>query len=116
LQFYINGVNVGTINSAGSRFALGSQPLVFADNDNETAAGYVSALMLSDRSWTATELAALGGPSAIVAAPDSNALQAQTKANAENVIVQQPPAARKYRGPEQSKGEFDNKGDKLRSR
>jgi hypothetical protein len=115
LQFYINGVNVGTINSAGSRFALASQLLVFADNNSETAAGYVSAMMLSDRSWSATELAALGGPSAVMVLPSTSALQSQARTNADNVIVEQPPATRKYNGQEKRKGEFDNKGDKLRS-
>ncbi len=76
LQFFINGASVGTINSTGQRFALGSQVLIFSDNDNETAAGYANAMLISDRSWTATEIAALGGPSAILALPSSSTLQA----------------------------------------
>ncbi|MFN0301495.1 MAG: metallophosphoesterase [Burkholderiales bacterium] len=130
LQFFINGTSVGTINSTGQRFALGSQVLVFADNDSETAAGYANAMLISDRSWTATEIAALGGPSALMALPSSSTLQAvlptnstlQTQLiagsakdiakNKKDKKVRVPPATRKntIKGTD----EFDNKADKLK--
>ena len=92
LQFFINGTKVGTINSAGQRHALASQVLMFADNNNETAAGYLNALLLSARSLTATEIAALGGPSKTLALPNNAALQAVARTS--EVIVQSPAVTR----------------------
>ena len=117
LQFFINGTQVGTINSTGQRFALSSQVLVFVDDGSETAAGYANAIMLSDRSWAANEIATLGGPSATLALPSTATLlmQMQAQAEKEKIIVEAPPATRRYTGLERRKGEFDNKGEKLRS-
>jgi hypothetical protein len=92
LQFYVNGTKVGTINSAGQRHALASQVLMFTDNSNETAAGYVNALMLSPRSLTATEIAALGVASKTLALPSNAALQAAAGTN--TLSVQTPAATR----------------------
>ncbi len=130
LQFFINGAPVGTINSTGQRFALGSQVLIFADNNNETAAGYANAMLISDRSWTATEIAALGGPSALMALPGADTLQAalpstsslQTQSIAGSTSdiaritrdqkVKMPPATRKFTIGDLN--ELDNKARKLR--
>jgi 2',3'-cyclic-nucleotide 2'-phosphodiesterase (5'-nucleotidase family) len=112
LQFYINGANVGTISSTGQRFALGPQFSVFTDNSSETAAGYLNALLLSDRSWTAAEIAALGGPSAVMAMPSSGTLQMQARVAGQNVIVELPPATRADKRKDMF--EIDNKADKLK--
>ena len=118
LQFYINGAPVGGYtNSAGQRFALGSQVLVFTDNDNETAAGYGNAILISDRSWTQSEIAALGGPSAIMAKPTSSALALRTLAPSiaggrNDLIVNKPQPTRK--NTIKGTNEFDNKADKLK--
>jgi 5'-nucleotidase / UDP-sugar diphosphatase len=92
LQFFINGTKVGTINSAGQRHALAPQVLMFADNNSETAAGFVNALMLSARSWTATEVAALGGPSKTLAVPSTATLQAT--AGVSRLVIQAPAVTR----------------------
>jgi hypothetical protein len=115
LQFYINGASVGTVASAGQRFALGPQFSVFTDNNNETAAGHVNAMLLGDRSWTASEIAALGGASATLALPGSGALQLQARAAANDVIVEMPPTTRsdRHRGEGKGEAEFDNKARKL---
>lgn len=116
LQFFINGASVGTVNSAGQRFALGPQFSVLTDNDNETAPGYLNALLLSNRSWTAAELASLGGPSATLALPTAATLQLQaraaTAAAVNEVVVEVPPsvARAEHRHGER---ELDNKARKL---
>ena len=92
LQFFVNGTKVGTISSAGQRHALASQVLMFTDNSNETAAGYLNAMLLSPRSLTATEIAALGGASKTLALP-SNAAQ-QAAARTSELIVQTPAVTR----------------------
>lgn len=92
LQFFVDGIKVGTVNSADQRFALASLGLLFTDNSNETEAGYLNALMISARSLTATEVVALGGPSAVLALPSNAALQAT--AGVSRMIVRSPPATR----------------------
>lgn len=117
LQFYVNGASVGTITSAGQRFALGPTLSLFTDNDNETAPGYLNALLLSNRSWTASELAALGGPAALLALPATATLQAmaRTAAAVSDTVVEVPQAARRdtmhHHGDDQ---ENDNKARLLR--
>jgi 5'-nucleotidase/UDP-sugar diphosphatase len=118
LQFYINGASVGTVNGAGQRFALGPQFSVLTDNNNETAAGYLNAMLLSNRSWTAAELATLGGPTAALALPSTGALQLQARAAtaaAVNQVVVEVPAAARQERPDRRKGEveYDNKARKL---
>lgn len=116
LQFFINGASVGTVTSASQRFALGPQFSVLTDNSNETAPGYLNAMLLSNRSWTAAELASLGGPSATLALPTAATLQLQaraaTAAAVNEVVVDVPPAAART---ERRAGEreFDNKARKL---
>ncbi|MEQ1557693.1 MAG: metallophosphoesterase [Methyloglobulus sp.] len=112
LQFYINGQLAGTITSAGQRFALSNQLLAFTDDDSETAPGYLNAMLLSNRAFTATEIASLAGPSAIMTWPTSNAAtQAASPLN--GVSLSQPPTV--YRGPMPQNGmEHDNKAAKLR--
>ena len=92
LQFFVNGTRVGTISSAGQRHALASQVLLFADNSNETAAGYLNALLISPRSLTATEVAALGGASKTLALPSNATLQAV--AGTSSLVVQSPALTR----------------------
>jgi hypothetical protein len=92
LQFFIDGSKVGTISSAGQRHALAPQVLLFTDNNNETAAGYLNALMLNPRSLTATEVAAFGGPSAMLALPSTSSVMATSPAS--RAVVQMPMATR----------------------
>lgn len=46
------------------RWALGTQVLLFADEDNETGLGYVSSIQFHNRTLTPNEIAALGSPNA----------------------------------------------------
>lgn len=50
--------------SARCRWALGPAFHLFADNDGETAKGYVSSIMFMDRFMFMSEIKALGGPNA----------------------------------------------------
>jgi len=91
---------------------------VLTDNNNETAAGYLNAMLLSNRSWTAAELATLGGPTAALALPSTGALQLQARAAtaaAVNQVVVEVPAAARQERPDRRKGEveYDNKARKL---
>jgi hypothetical protein len=89
--------------------------LVFADNSNETAAGYANAMLISDRSWTATEIAALGGPTAIMVQPGSSALRTlavSIAGSATDVTVDQPQPTR--RRSMRGTNEVGDKHDKLR--
>lgn len=65
---YIDGQFVGAIGTTGSgldvRFALDAEALLFTDNDNETAPGYVASVRFVDRALSSEEIAALGGPHA----------------------------------------------------
>ncbi len=65
---YIDGEFMGGhgTNSSGpiSHRALHPAFLLFADNDGETAAGYVSSIYFIDRNLSMEEVAALGGPHA----------------------------------------------------
>lgn len=102
LQFFVNGTKVGTINSAGQRHALASGVHLFTDNSNETAAGYLNALLISPRSLTATEVAALGGPSKTLALPSNATLQAVAGTN--SLVVRSPAVTRAF-----TPTEFDRK-------
>ncbi|MBP8261892.1 MAG: hypothetical protein KA118_19740, partial [Verrucomicrobia bacterium] len=71
---YIDGTLAGSSNlggdgSPGGRYAVwpasSSNPSwIFADNDGETAVGYVNSLQFWDRALSAPEIAFLGGPAA----------------------------------------------------
>ena len=67
-QRFIDGRFVGGIGSTGSgldvRWALSNALLLFADNDSETASGYVSSIYFVDRAMRMEEIEALGGPHA----------------------------------------------------
>jgi glycerophosphoryl diester phosphodiesterase len=71
-QRFIDGQFVGGIGSTGSgldvRWALDQAFLLFADNDGETATGYVSSVYFVDRAMTMEEVQALGGAHAAGAA------------------------------------------------
>jgi glycerophosphoryl diester phosphodiesterase len=65
---YIDGEFVGAIGTTGTglgdRWALQDTFLFFADENNETAAGFVSSISIVDRKMTEAEIRALGGPNA----------------------------------------------------
>jgi hypothetical protein len=66
---YVNGVLQNQVQVPGSwtidgRYALQNTFLVFADNSNEVASGYINSMQLRNYAMTDAELAALGGPSA----------------------------------------------------
>jgi len=65
---YIDGTFVGAQGTTGSaidiRWTLDPTFLFFADNDGETAPGYVSSITFIDRQLTMAEAKALGGPHA----------------------------------------------------
>jgi glycerophosphoryl diester phosphodiesterase len=67
-QRYIDGQFVGAIGTTGSaladRFGLGTEALLLADNDGETAPGYLAGFYFNDRAMNADEISALGGPHA----------------------------------------------------
>lgn len=118
LQFYVDGTQVGTTSFASSRFALNPQALLFVDDGSEMAAGYTNAILLSNRSWTVTEIAALGGPSAVMSLPSTATIQ--SKSTVTRAAVKKPPATRKNNGfdfdkKRKGESEFDNKADKLQS-
>src|SRR4029079_16170335 len=46
------------------RWALNATALLFADDDNETAPGYVDSIQFHDRALSSSEIAALGAPTA----------------------------------------------------
>jgi glycerophosphoryl diester phosphodiesterase len=71
-QRFIDGQFVGGIGSTGSgldiRWALEQAFLLFADDDGETASGYVSSIQFVDRALKMEEVGALGGVHAAGAA------------------------------------------------
>lgn len=67
MQIYVDGVlaNGTTIPSAAARYNLSSPSfMVFADEDGETAAGYISAFAFDDRVYSAGEIGSFGGANA----------------------------------------------------
>lgn len=68
MRKYIDGSLMGTqgYDTQDSRFSLpaASSVLLFTDEDNETAAGYVNSIQLRDAALTTSDMFALGGPSA----------------------------------------------------
>jgi len=62
---YLDGQFIGAVGTTGSgldiRFALGTQALLFTDNDGETAEGYVASIGFVDRAMQPDEVQALGG-------------------------------------------------------
>ncbi|MDT8316948.1 MAG: glycerophosphodiester phosphodiesterase family protein [bacterium] len=68
LHKYVDGEFLGGhgTNSGGaiSRWALGPEFLLFADNNGETSSAFVSSIYFIDRNLSMEELAALGGPHA----------------------------------------------------
>jgi len=65
---YINGGYVGQQDASTSRFALDPTFLLFADENNDTAPGYVSSFRYLDRTMTPSEVSLLGGVNAAGAA------------------------------------------------
>jgi len=61
LRFYIDGQTAGTFSGANRRWALASTALLFTDNDNETARGYIANLMFAPYALSASDVQALGG-------------------------------------------------------
>jgi len=63
---YLNGAQVQQNSglTPDGRWALGAQALLFADDDQENAGGFVNSVQLRDRALTALEIAELGGPAA----------------------------------------------------
>src|SRR5205085_2892765 len=67
LTKYVNGAGVGSQTLASGidgRWALNATALLFADDDNETAPGYVNSIQFHDRALSSSEIAALGAPTA----------------------------------------------------
>jgi len=66
LKKYIDGTLVGSQNLAAvdGRWALDPTALLFADEDNETAAGFVNSIQIHDVPLSASDIFALAGPSA----------------------------------------------------
>lgn len=62
---YLDGQFIGAIGTTGSgleiRFALGSQALLFTDDNGETAEGFVASIGFVDRAMRPDEIQALGG-------------------------------------------------------
>ncbi|MCZ6792632.1 MAG: metallophosphoesterase [Planctomycetota bacterium] len=63
---YVNGEMVQQNSGLGldGRFSLGPEILLFADENEENAAGFVDSVQLRDEALSGAEIAALGGPSA----------------------------------------------------
>jgi predicted phosphodiesterase len=63
---YINGVQVQQLTglTVDARFALDGQLLLFADENQENAAGFVNSVQLRPDALSASDIAALGGPTA----------------------------------------------------
>jgi hypothetical protein len=66
---YVNGVLQNQVQipqnwGLDGRFALQNAFLVFADNNNEVASGFINSLQLRDYVMSDAELAALGAPTA----------------------------------------------------
>ncbi|BCW94738.1 MAG: hypothetical protein WHS44_09605 [Fimbriimonadales bacterium] len=66
---YVNGVLQNQVQlpsgwGVDGRYALGDTFLVFADNSNEVASGYINSMQLRSYAMSDAELAALGAPSA----------------------------------------------------
>lgn len=68
VQRYVDGQFVGAIGTTGSiieeRFSLGPEVLLLTDDNDETAAGYLSSFYYVDRAMSGAEITALGGPHA----------------------------------------------------
>src|ERR1019366_3089817 len=65
LSKYIDGAPVGTqtlSEGVDGRWSLGPTALLFSDDNGETGVGYVSSIQFHNRTLTAGEIAALGGP------------------------------------------------------
>ena len=61
---YINGTLVGTQSAADARFTLNSSFLLFADEDNETAPGFLSSFRYLDNVLSGEQVRLLGNVSA----------------------------------------------------
>jgi len=66
IQRFVDGTFVGGQNGAGDalRWAMGPEFLLFTEDNNETAEGYVSSIGFVPRLMTMDEIAALRGPNA----------------------------------------------------
>ena len=75
LKIYVDGTLINSVDAYdAARFDL-SDPsfLVFADEDGETANGYISQFHFSDRAYSGAEIGALGGAHA-AAIPEPSGL------------------------------------------
>lgn len=66
LRKYIDGLEVGTQNLTGldGRWSLDPDALLFTDEDGETAAGFVNSIQIHDVPLSASDIFALGKPTA----------------------------------------------------
>ncbi len=69
LTKFVDGVKVGNqttgLSAKDGRFSVGTYGLLFADNDGDTAEGYVSSVQFSNGRRPDAFIQALGGPSAL---------------------------------------------------
>ncbi|HYE31124.1 MAG TPA: LamG-like jellyroll fold domain-containing protein, partial [Methylomirabilota bacterium] len=92
LAKYIDGAHVGTqaISGVDGRFSLGTTALLFTDEDGETAAGFVNSIQFREGAMRASEIAALGAPTA-AGIPASATPPAQVRAGVQlsgaNVVI-----------------------------
>jgi hypothetical protein len=94
MRKYVDGTLVGTMAvTADGRWSLtpSAFTLLFADNDNETAIGYVNSIQLRDRALNSGEMGVLGAPTAAgipttIAAVPSFVEQLSPASNAVSVV------------------------------
>ncbi|MCJ8274007.1 MAG: polysaccharide lyase, partial [Psychrosphaera sp.] len=65
-KMFIDGQLVGQGSQTDKRWALQDTFHLFTDNNNETQAGFVSAILFAGWPMTVTEIGDLGGPSAML--------------------------------------------------
>ncbi|WP_371346033.1 cadherin-like domain-containing protein [Ancylobacter sp. IITR112] len=80
LSKYIDGVLAGTQTVSGDRYKLDPEKglVLFADDDGETNELFVSSVLVTDKVFTAAEIAELGGTKAggiVATAPSANSVQ-----------------------------------------
>ncbi|MFD2032711.1 cadherin-like domain-containing protein [Ancylobacter dichloromethanicus] len=80
LAKYIDGVLAGTQSVSGDRYKLDPEKglTLFADNDGETSDVYISSALITDKVFTAAEIAELGGAKGggiVDTAPSANSVQ-----------------------------------------
>ena len=60
IDLFIDGIAVGQIENINERWALVDSLLMLTDDNNETAAGYLSGILFSGRAYSENEMQALG--------------------------------------------------------